>query len=170
YIRGHPGDYARLVGRKWAIFFASWRLGWTQWDWPGGLRGIRRPVDLFSPTSTIGVWLMAPLTLMGLVASFLAPGPSRRWAVLVLLMSAASLATAALFFGYVRQGVLLIPFCLALVATALVAAGRWLADRKDLAKRLALGPSRRLLAILGAVALVLLLIEAWGATANRNYR
>ena len=127
-------------------------------------------MDVFSPTSTIGVWLTAPCALLGLAVSLWAPGPPRRWAVLVLLLSAASLATTALFFGYVRQGILLIPFWLALVATALVAAGRWFADRKGFLERLAQGPSRRLLAILGAVALVLLLVEAWGAGADRNYR
>ncbi len=62
----HPGAALRLLGRKWSHFFEAWRLGWTQWDVPGGLNGIRRPVDVFVPDSALALWIGAPLAFLGL--------------------------------------------------------------------------------------------------------
>ena len=86
-------------------------------------------------------------------------------------MAASGLATTALFFGYVRQGLLLLPFVSPLVAAGLL----WPIDllRRQSSWRDRFQPSdppRRLLLVLGLLALALFLLEAWGATANRNYR
>ena len=51
WIGEHPGAFARLVGKKWMLYAGALRLGWTQWNVPGGLTGLRRPVDLFVPES-----------------------------------------------------------------------------------------------------------------------
>lgn len=174
WITAHPGDFARLVARKWGHFLGAWRLGWTQWDWPGGLKGVRRPVDVFVPDSGAALWLAPPLVLLGLALCLSTPGGPRRWAILVLLLAGAGLATTALFFGYARLGLLLVPFGLTLAGAALAWLGAGVArhhGRKGW--RFALEPSdprRRLLLALGIAAALLLVLELWGATTDRNFR
>lgn len=170
WIREHPGDFGRLVLRKWRLFFSAWTLGWTQWDWPGGLNGVRRPVDVFTPDSGAGWGLGLPLALLGLLCCLITPGATRRWAALVLLLTAAGLITTGLFFGYVRQGLLVLPFWLTFTAVAVV----WIVERL---RKLTSGftflpadPSRRALQILGGLAALLLLLELSGMNANRNYQ
>lgn len=169
WIRKNPGDFARLVGAKWKLFFSAWTLGWTQWDWPGGLKGVRRPVDVFTPDSGAGWGLGLPFAVLGLVCCLSTPGASRRWAFLVLLLTLAGMVTTGLFFGYVRQGLLVLPFWLTLTAAALVWMGERFAKRASGFTFLPAGPSRRLLQTLAGVALVLLLLELRGAGDNRNY-
>jgi len=169
----NPGAALRLLMKKWGHFFEAWRLGWTQWDVPGGLHGIRRPVDVFVPDSTIALWIGPPLAFLGLVLCLgTAEGP-RRWSLLVLLMTCVGLVATGLFFGYVRQGLLYLPLWLTFPAAALTAIARRLTHRGEgwrLAPAAETDPSPRLLKILGAAALALLLVEAWGATADRNYK
>jgi hypothetical protein len=170
WIREHPGDFGWLVLRKQRLFFSAWTLGWTQWDWPGGLNGVRRPVDVFTPESGAGWGLGLPLAVLGLICCLATPGGPRRWSLLVLLLTLAGMITTALFFGYVRQGLLLLPFWLTLTAAALV----WIVERL---RKLTSGftflptdPSPRALQILGGLAAVLLLLELSGMGANRNYQ
>jgi Dolichyl-phosphate-mannose-protein mannosyltransferase len=170
WIFEHPGDFARLVGRKWSLFFTAWSLGWTQWDWPGGLDGVRRPVDVFAPASQAAWGLGLPFALLGLLCCLATPGGPRRWALLVLLMTAAGMMTTGLFFGYVRQGLVALPFWLTLTAAALVWFGERLAKATSGFTFAAIDPPRRLLALLGGLALVLLALELWGTRANRNYQ
>jgi len=168
----HPGDFGRLVLRKWSLFFSAWKLGWTQWDWPAGLVGTRRPVDVFLPDSTAALWLSLAPTLLGLLYGLAIPGGPRRWSILVLLLTGAGLVTTGLFFGYARLGLLVLPFWLTWTATGLV----WLIEKLRRPKESwsrtlhEATPSPRLLQGLGALALVLLALEGWGATTDRNYR
>jgi hypothetical protein len=170
WIREHPRDFARLVLKKWELFFSAWKLGWTQWDWPGGLKGLRRPVDVFTPDSGAGWELGLPLALLGLACGLTTPGGPRRWILLTLLLTTAGLIITGLFFGYVRQGLLVLPFWLTLTATALV----WIGERlRGLASGFTFVPidtNRRLLQVLGSVALVVLVLELTGIGANRNYK
>jgi hypothetical protein len=174
WIRTHPAGFGQLVLRKWGIFLRAWELGWTQWDWPGGLFGERLPVDVFVPESRSGRLLQRltiPLALLGLLGCLLAPGGPRRWALLVLLLTFSGLATTALFFGYVRQGLLLLPFGLTLVVAGLAWPVEGLLRRAPWRAGLTpSAPARPLLLGLGALALLLLSLEAWGAGADRNYR
>jgi hypothetical protein len=172
WIRQNPGDFLQLVGRKWTLFLSAWKLGWTQWNWPGGLDGLRRPVDVFLPDSSIALALGPPLALLGLLYGLAIPGGPRRWAVLVLLLTAAGLLVTGLFFGYARLGLLVLPFWLTWTATGLV----WLAERllhpregwsRAIHESI---PSRRLLQGLAAAALVLLALELWGITLHRNFK
>lgn len=168
WMRENPGAFGRLVLRKWALFFSAWKLGWTQWDWPAGLNGVRQPVDVFSPDSSAG-WLLAlPLAILGLLCCLATAGAPRRWAVLVLLLTGAGMITTGLFFGYVRQGLVLLPFWLTLTASAMVWIGELLTKRSSGLALMPIDPPRRLLQSLGAVALVLLVLELWGAGANRQ--
>jgi hypothetical protein len=173
WVRGHPAAFSRLVLRKWGLVLRSLELGWTQWDWPGGLFGERLPIDVFVPESRPARFLprvTIPLALLGLLACALAPGGPRRWALLVLLLTAAGFFTTALFFGYVRQGLLLLPFWFTLVAAGLLWPVDLLLKRTPWRTGLApADPPRRLLAVLGGAALALLVVEGWGARADRNY-
>jgi hypothetical protein len=167
----NPGAALRLLGRKWGHFFEAWRLGWTQWNVPGGLHGFRRPVDVFVPDSTLALWPNLLLAVLGLVLCLGTQGAPRRWAVLVLLMTCVGLVATGLFFGYVRQGLLYLPLWLTFSAAALAAIVRRLTHRGE-GWRLPppADPGPRLLKILGGCALALLLLEGWGATMDRNYK
>jgi hypothetical protein len=169
WIRKNPGDFLRLVGRKWKLVSEAWALGWTQWDWPGGLTGTRRPVDIFVPNSKVGYWLGAPLALLGLVLCLATPGRPRQGAGIVGLMTMAVLVATGLFFGYVRLGLLLLPFWLPFTAAALV----WLASLiRGWSLRLPApsDPPRRLWQALAAVMAVLLILEIWGISLHRNFK
>ena len=54
YIRENPVDWLRLVLKKWAIFFDALSLGFTQWNWPAGLDGIRNPRRHVRPLLFVG--------------------------------------------------------------------------------------------------------------------
>lgn len=177
WARQHPGDFGRLVLRKWALSAEAWKLGWTQWDWPGGLAGVRRPVDVFVPASGLALALAPPVAVLGLLACFWTPGGPRRWAGVVLLLGFSWLLTTGLFFGYVRQGLLLLFFGLTFAAAGLLWLGRRLAHPRGtweealpFASPFADGPGRHLLQGLGAAALLLLALELAGAAGDRNFR
>jgi hypothetical protein len=172
WILENPGDFARLVLAKWRLFFSAWKLGWTQWNLPGGLVGDRQPVDVFVPDSPAALAFGLPLALLGLLYGLAMAGGPRRWTVLVLLLTAAGMATTGLFFGYTRLGLLVLPFWLTLTATGLL----WIAEKlrhrsepwsRTLHER---EPSPAFLRGLGVVVLVLFLVEAWGATTDRNFK
>ena len=167
WIRENPGDFGRLLLRKWALFFSAWKLGWTQWDWPGGLNGVRRPVDVFTPDAAAGYAVALPFAVLGLLVCAATPGAPRRWAVLVLLLTAAGLITTGLFFGYVRQGLVLLPFWLTFMAADLVWIGELLLRRTGGLALVPLDPPRRLLQVLGGIVAILLVLELWGAGSQR---
>jgi hypothetical protein len=169
YARDNPADFARLVLEKWRLVSEAWTLGWTQWDWPGGLNGRRRPVDVFVPDSKVATWLFAPLSLLGLALCLATPGAPRRWAGVVGLVTAAVLVATGLFFGYVRLGLLLLPFWLTFLAAALVWLGS-LARSRSFRLPPPADPPRRLWQALAALAAVLLVLELWGVTLHRNFK
>lgn len=172
WIFENPGDFSRLVLRKWALFFSAWKLGWTQWNFPGGLKGTRWPVDVFLPDSPAALALSLPFTALGLLYGLALSGAPRRWAVLVLLLTAAGMITTGLFFGYARLGLLVLPFWLTWTATGLV----WIAERlihreNGWSRNLQnLAPSPLLLRAIGGMMIALFLFESWGATTDRNFR
>lgn len=165
YARENPADFARLVGKKWRLVAEAWTLGWTQWNWPGGLTGDRRPVDVFVPASNAASWIGLPLALLGLLVCLESAGPARRWAGVVLLATLPTVVATGLFFGYVRLGLLVLPLWLSLAGAALAwAAGRF---------RLPFSPTpapRWLWGALGGLAAALLVLEIWGVSLHRNFR
>ena len=169
FIRQEPAAFGRLVLKKWKLYFGSARLGWTQWNFPGGLAGLRRPVDIFVPYSSAAMaWILGP-AFLGWILCLWRPGSERRWGLLVLLLTATSLWVAALFFGYARQGLLLLPLWLSLGARAFTGLGSGIARlmRKPPPSK---EPSKALLIALATVTLSLLLLEAWGSTRDRSYQ
>lgn len=172
WILENPGDFARLVLAKWRLFFSAWKLGWTQWNLPGGLVGDRQPVDVFVPDSPAALALGLPLALLGLLYGLAVSGGPRRWTILVLLLTLAGMVTTGLFFGYTRLGLLVFPFWLTLTATGLLWIIEKLRHRQEPWSRTLheAEPSPVLLRVLGGVVLVLFLVEAWGATTDRNFK
>lgn len=156
WIAEHPGEFARLVLRKWRLYFGALDLGWTQWNLPGGRSGVRRPVDVFVPDRRWGGFLLAGLTLTGALLAFRGDPKSRRFVVLAASLTVASLAVIALFFGYARLGLILLPLWLVLAAVALARLGRFV----RIMPGLAVGRARRLGL---AVVVVLAGVELYGA-------
>ncbi len=168
WIGAHPGAYLRLVGKKWALYAGALRLGWTQWNVPGGLTGLRRPVDLFVPESPAAFVLWLPALLAG--ALLLARGDARQrhWLGLTLLLTVASLGVVAFFFGYARLGLLLLPLWMGVAATALVAFGRWLAARLPEDQRgLLRGPRGR--SLVATFVLLLVAMEVAGTVRGHRF-
>lgn len=158
-VRSDPAGFVRLLGRKAGRFLGAWKLGWTQWDLPGGLDGTRRRIDIFVPDAPWALFVGPPLALLGLAFAWKAGGPARRWLELVLLLTAVEAGVCALFFGYARLGLLVLPFALSLMALALV--------------RLtgaATAPSPRLLRALGTLALALFALDLYGTSRDRTFR
>jgi hypothetical protein len=169
WIRENPGAFVRLVGRKWALVSEGWTLGWTQFDWPGGLNGNRRPVDMLVPDSKIGFWLTVPLSLLGLILCLATPGPSRRWTGVALAVTLSVLVATGLFFGYVRLGLIIFLFWLPFLGAALV----WLFNLKNSRSPSLPAPAdppRRLWQTLAALAVLLLSLELWGVSLHRNFK
>jgi hypothetical protein len=117
WMAGHPGDFARLAGRKLAIFWSGAAHGVTGYGLPAGLSGPRRAVDLVvpDPGPLAFVWRVVLLlaALAGIAAAWRAP---ELWPWLLLL--AVKLSVTVLFFGYARQGAIVIPVVALLVALA----------------------------------------------------
>ncbi len=170
WIRENPRGFGRLLLRKWGRFFGAFRLGWTQWNRPGGLSGVRGAVDVFLPDGKGALWILAPLALLGWIFALMQPGSARRWGVVVLLVTGVGLVSTGLFFGYVRQGLLYLPFWNVLVASALVGIGRLALRERPLLPPAEAPLPRRALRALGVVAIALLVLEGWGARADRNYQ
>ena len=167
WIADHPGSFALLVAKKWALYAGALRLGWTQWDAPGGLAGLRRPVDLFVPASTAAFALWFPALLAGALLLARGDARARGWLGLTSLLTVASLLVVAFFFGYARLGLLLLPLWMGVAASALVAGSRWLTARLPADQRgLFRGPRGRAL----AATLVLLLVALEVAGTVRGHR
>jgi 4-amino-4-deoxy-L-arabinose transferase-like glycosyltransferase len=156
YLIGHPADAAALVARKIAIGLDAGSLGYGMSDWPGGLTGTRRAVDLFTPDRK----LMLPVTLLLLAAgmwvsrSLWRRGSAIEWIVLHKLVMCAA------FFGYVRLFAHLLPFVALVQASALVA----------LVVRVRAPAARRAIAAGGVALGALLLIELAAAGGRpRNF-
>lgn len=168
WIFDHPGAFARLVGKKWALYAGALRLGWTQWNAPGGLTGLRRPVDLFVPESPAAFALWLPALFAGVLLLARGDREQRRWLGLTLLLTAASLGVVAFFFGYARLGLLLLPLWMGVAATAFVAGGRWLVARLPEDQRgLFRGLRGRSLA--ATIVLLVLALEVAGAVRGHRF-
>lgn len=168
WIVENPGDWGALVLRKWSVYLRALSYGWTQWNVPAGLTGTRRPVDAMTPHSLRVLWLIAPLVVLGLALAWWIPGPTRRWAALVTLLTTLGLVTTAFFFGYARLGLIVVPLWMSLVALVPVGLHALSKGRPEHAPRD--GVPRWLASILAALTVVLLVVELSGRGADRNFR
>jgi len=125
WIQSHPGDYLSLTLNKIRIFWAGATLGFTGYNLPLGISGIRGAVDLVVPERSAGValwrWAGFAILLLGLWTG-------RREQALIpwILLLATKVTTTVGFFGYAREGVVVIPV-FALLVGLLAARGlpRW---------------------------------------------
>lgn len=156
YLLGNPEKAAALLARKIAIGLDAGSLGFGISNWPGGLTGTRRAVDLFTPD----LKLMLPVTLLLLAAGlWVSRGLWRRGSAIE-WMALHKLVMCAAFFGYVRLFVHLMPFVALLEASALVA----------LVSLVRAPAARRAIATAALVVAALLLLELMVASSHqRNF-
>ena len=121
WILGQPGDCLSLVPIKLGIFWAGVTQGFTGYNLPLGISGKRGVADMVIPESSTGVviWRYAGFAIL-----LLALWTGRREPALIpwLLLAATKVITTAGFYGYAREGVVLIPI-FALLAGLLVIRG-----------------------------------------------
>ena len=125
WIRENRSDFARLAVTKLSIFWAGAAMGFTGWNLPLGASGPRRAVDMVAPAGgpVATAWRLAVLAIVvaGVVAA------RRRFALYPWLAFLASkVGVTVAFFGYARQGAVVIPVVALLAALALE---RWLPSR-----------------------------------------
>ena len=108
WILDNPGDYLSLALRKVQIFWAGVTLGVTGYNLPLGISGVRRVVDLVVPEGGTGVavWRWAGLALL---LSGLWVGRREEALIPWLLLLATKMITTLAFFGYAREGAVVIP-------------------------------------------------------------
>ena len=160
WIRSNPGAFARLAAAKLGIASRSLDLGWTPWNLPHGRAGTRLPVDVFAPASGGLRWFHLVAAAAG-AALLLRRPKGGRLALLLFLPILGALVSTILFFGYVRLGLLAVPFLFAFEGVALAALARRIPERI----RSALG--RR--AVAGGLIAAALLVLLWAGTQNRDY-
>lgn len=169
WIAEHPGDFLTLMGKKWELASRAATLGFSQWNQPGGLDGVRRPVDVMTPERDGLRWILLPLAGAGLVVLWLVGGAARRWLWLSFAATLLPIISITVFFGYVRQGLLMMPWVLVLVAAVLVA----VAERGLQGLRPDAVPDRlsrrRALALVALVAVTMAVLEYRGVDDERNY-
>lgn len=107
WIREHPGDFARLAGRKLAIFWEGAASGFTGYNLPMGLSGTRRAVDLVTAEGAVATaWR---LVVLAVALAGVAAGARRPALVPWLLFLASKVVVTVLFFGYARHGATVVP-------------------------------------------------------------
>jgi hypothetical protein len=123
WIRQNPGRYATLAAEKLRISWSGASLGFTGYNFPLGLSGLQRSVDLVVPSAggLVTVWRVLVLIVCtgGIIVG------RKRWALYPWLLFALSkIVVVAMFFGYARIGATVAPLVIllgALVADSLVA-------------------------------------------------
>lgn len=159
WIARHPVQALARAGAKLRGFWSGVALGWTGYNLPTGLSGLRRSVDLVVPQGLWGaaVW---PLLMLLAAAAGLAVGWRHLALVPWLLFFASRAAMAVAFFGYARVGATVIPVVSLLLALAAVeVTARVRARRAGAGEGAARGAWRRPLAVAGLVAAVLVTVE-----------
>lgn len=108
WIVENPEEYLTLAARKLANFWSGATLGLTGYNLPLGLSGVRRPVDLVVPEGGAGV---AFWRWTGLIVLLAGVWVGRREEALVpwLLLLVTKTAVTLAFFGYAREGAVVIP-------------------------------------------------------------
>ena len=148
WIVDHPWGYLSLAWNKIRIFWAGATMGMGGYNLPLGLSGVRRLVDMVVPEggAAVTLWRWA-----GLAAILLGLWAGRREEALMpwLLFLATKVITTLAFYGYAREGAVLIPVFALLLALP-VARGL---------KRFS--PAGRWLQLTAVLALILIAIEAY---------
>ncbi len=116
WIAADPGGSLRRAARKLARFWSGAVLGWTGENLPTGASGLRRAVDLTVPEGPLAAgWR---IVLLAACALGLRAGAGRAPLSPWLLYALSKIVTTLLYFGYARQGALVIPVVALLLALA----------------------------------------------------
>ena len=152
WILGHPGDFLSLALGKLRIFWSGATQGFTGYNLPLGMPGKRRAVDMVVPEGGLGTaaWRSGAfiVLLLGLWAGCRGPA-----LVPWVLLLGTKLIVSLAFFGYAREGAVVIPV---LALAAGLFAARTL---PRLAGRVSAAGSRRWVWAAGLAALTLVAIE-----------
>jgi hypothetical protein len=159
WIRGHPLAALHLAGKKLSIFWEGAALGFGGSNFPLGLSGLRRPVDLITPDSgASGLVWRSGLLLLLIIGLWIGRGSAALYPWSAFLFS--KLAITIAFFGYARQGATVIPVVALLACLAIdrLTSGRSI-------RRIAESPSstkwRLPLALAAILSLLALETERW---------
>ena len=140
WIWQHPGSYLSLALTKARYFWEGATLGLGGYNFPMGLSGTRRAVDLVVPGGGLSVFMWRGLLLL-FAATGLWAGRRHPGLIPWLLLLVTKMVMALAFFGYAREGATVIPVLAVLVGlgaerclgaswspvrTALQSPGRWL--------------------------------------------
>jgi hypothetical protein len=131
WIAENPAGFARLVSAKLRVFLSGVSLGVGGYGWPLGLSGTRRPVDFTVPEESGVGWAWRALLLALLVVALRAvprpvPAALAAWGLFAL----SKIVVTAAFFGYARQGALLVPLVALLIGAATAAVVRSISERQ----------------------------------------
>lgn len=157
FLLGHPTAAAALLVRKLDRAADAHALGFGLSNWPGGLVGTRRPVDVFIPARR----MFRPVCWILLAAGIWVSRTHLRRAGILWLVGLQVLAVTLASFGYARFFLQFVPFVFLFQAAAIVA----------LTSRLRTVATRRAVALFGASLAALLTLELAVATTHpRNFR
>lgn len=157
FLLGEPAGAAALFARKIALASDAFSLGFGLSNWPGGLAGTRRPVDVFTPDREN--W--KPVSLILLSLGIWVSRPVLRRAGILWLAGLFCVVVTMAAFGYARFFLQAAPVAFLFQAAGLVAL---VAMFRALA-------ARRAVALAGAVLAVLLTAELLAGVARPlNFR
>ncbi len=117
WIVRDPWAFLRRAARKLAIFWSGASFGLTGYNWPLGLSGTRRAVDMVAPNLGPAGWVWS-LFVLAVAGLGLARGRGRPGLAPWIAFALTKVVVAVAFFGYARQGALLAPVLAILVALA----------------------------------------------------
>lgn len=107
FMRNHPERAIRLMWKKLVLLSRSFSLGFGRNNFPLGLRGTRRPADIFTPDSN---WFIYPQLFLFLAGCYLYLREGRaKTAHLVYFLFLHALFITVIFFGFVKRGAVLLP-------------------------------------------------------------
>jgi hypothetical protein len=98
FIQDYPQEFLKLIGKKLRLFIQGFSWGFGSTNIPGGLNGVRYPIDIFVSDSRWWAWLIGPLFFFGYCLSL--REFSKWWPFHLLFLH--RIAVTAAFFGYVR--------------------------------------------------------------------
>lgn len=98
FIKDYPKEFLKLIGKKLRLFIQGFSWGFGPTNIPGGLSGVRYPIDIFVSEHRWWSWIISPLFIFGYCLS--AREFSKWWPFHLLFFH--RIAVTAAFFGYAR--------------------------------------------------------------------
>ncbi len=98
FIKDYPKEFLKLIGIKLRLFTQGFSWGFGPTNIPGGLNGVRYPIDIFVSENRWWAWLIGPLFIFGYCLSI--REFSKWWPLHLLFLH--RIAVTSVFFGYVR--------------------------------------------------------------------